>query len=128
MQTGRIEIAKLRFGIMAAFGLWYAAAVGVGCGSNNNGQAPSGGTIQSTTGGGAGNAAAGSAGNGAAGSAGNGAAEARATVRVVPARLPQRAAPQKAGRVGAPRAPRAPQAVRQLAGPAQLVGPVQLVA
>ena len=74
MQTGRIEMAKLRFGFMAAFGLWYAAAVGVGCGSNNNGQAPSGGTIQSTTGGGAGNGAAGSAGSSAAGSAGNGAA------------------------------------------------------
>jgi len=73
MQTGRIEMAKLRFGIMAAFGLWYAAAMSVGCGSNNNGKAPSGGTIQSTTGGGAGNGAAGSAGNGAAGSAGNGA-------------------------------------------------------
>ena len=73
MQTGRIEMAKLRFGIMAAFGLWYAAAVSVGCGSNNNGQAPSGGTIHSTTGGGAGNGAAGSAGSSVVGSAGNGA-------------------------------------------------------
>jgi hypothetical protein len=71
MQTGRIEIAKLRFGIMAALGLCCAAGVGLGCGSNNNGQTPSGGTIHSTTGGGAGNGAAGSAGNGAAGSAGS---------------------------------------------------------
>jgi hypothetical protein len=74
MQTGRIEMANLRFGFMAALGLWYAAGVGLGCSSNNNGQAPSGGTIHSTTGGGAGNAAAGSAGSSAAASAGNGAA------------------------------------------------------
>jgi hypothetical protein len=71
MQTGRIEMAKLRFGFMAALGLWYVAGANLGCSISNNGQTPSGGTIHSTTGGGAGNAAAGSAGNGAAGSAGS---------------------------------------------------------
>jgi Concanavalin A-like lectin/glucanases superfamily len=71
MQTGRIEMMKLRFGIMAALGLWYAAATNLGCSISNNGQTPTGGTIHSTTGGGAGNGAAGSAGNGAAGSVGS---------------------------------------------------------
>jgi hypothetical protein len=67
MQIGRIEIAKLRFGIVAVLGLWYAASVSLGCGSNSQPTGSSAGAIHPGSGGSAGNAAAGSAGNGAGG-------------------------------------------------------------